>query len=157
LPTAQRMYRFLDKRFYPRHQPPVVEMDLQDFACGHIGLSRVDNVAELKRRLTPAIEELEDVGFIARADIKGRYQKIRAGVWRIKLQAGPQFVTGSPERSIPEIKNEKGRRAGGVGPLMTTSDNASEPGVFTPRRPEQVAGADLAAAYYRTWNPQGSF
>src|SRR5262249_30355895 len=53
LPTAQRMYRFLDKRFYPRHQPPVVEMDLQDFACGHIGLSRRDNLAHLKRRPPP--------------------------------------------------------------------------------------------------------
>ncbi|HYT92652.1 MAG TPA: replication initiator protein A, partial [Gemmataceae bacterium] len=30
LPTSQRMYRFLDKRFYPPHQPPPVEMDLHD-------------------------------------------------------------------------------------------------------------------------------
>src|SRR5262249_8274222 len=32
LPTSQRMYRFLDKRFY---QSPTVDMDLRDFACGH--------------------------------------------------------------------------------------------------------------------------
>src|SRR5579871_1154865 len=97
LPTAQRMYRFLDKRFYPRHQPPAVEMDLQDFACGHIGLSRVDNVAELKRRLAPAIEELEAVGFIAPAGVQERYQKVRPGVWRVRFTTGPRFLSLPPE------------------------------------------------------------
>src|SRR5262245_60666195 len=74
LPTSQRMYRFLDKRFYPRHQPPAVELDLHEFAFGHIGLSRVANVAELKRRLAPAIAELESIGFIAKADARQRYE-----------------------------------------------------------------------------------
>jgi hypothetical protein len=91
LPTSQRMYRFLDKRFYPRHQPPSVEMDLWDFACGHVGLSRVDNVAELKRRISPAIKELEGIEFIARAEPKQRYHKVSAGVWRIRFDPGAAF------------------------------------------------------------------
>jgi hypothetical protein len=99
------MYRFLDKRFYPRHQPPAVEMDLQDFACGHIGLTQVANVAELKRRLAPAIAELEEIGFIERADPAARYSKVRVGVWRIHFQAGPQFdqsTDANANRSEPE-------------------------------------------------------
>jgi hypothetical protein len=91
LPTSQRIYRFLDKRFYPRHEPPALEMDLQDFACGHIGLTQVSNVAELKRRLAPAIAELEAIGFIAPAKPNTRYCKVRAGVWRIRFVPGANF------------------------------------------------------------------
>jgi hypothetical protein len=104
LPTAQRMYRFLDKRFYPPQNPPPVEMDLVDFACGHIGLTRVNNVAELKRRLAPAIAELEAIGFIARADPRERYHKVRPGAWRIRFRAGPNFLpepAGAPARTDP--------------------------------------------------------
>jgi hypothetical protein len=132
LPTTQRMYRFLDKRFYPRHQPPAVEMDLWDFACGHVGLARVNNVAELKRRLAPAIAELEKIGFIAAADSAARYQKIKAGVWRIRFQAGASFAAGLPSDS---------ERA--ALPLDETSapDQASIPAC-----PDQ----ELAALYYQT-------
>ena len=82
-PTAQRMYRFLDKRFYNN---PELSMDLIEFACGHIGLTENDNVAILKRRLAPALAELEEIGFLAKAEPEERYQKVRAGVWRICVQ-----------------------------------------------------------------------
>src|SRR6185295_13228738 len=48
-PTAQRIYRFLDKRFY---SSPTVAMDLVELACGHVGLAEAGNVAILKRRLS---------------------------------------------------------------------------------------------------------
>jgi hypothetical protein len=110
LPTSQRMYRFLDKRFYPPHDPPEVDMDLYDFACGHIGLSRIDNVAELKRRLSPAIEELEGIGFIAAAPAAERFTKVRAGVWRVKFRSGRELVKQTPvptepARSAPEVSS----------------------------------------------------
>ncbi len=92
-PTAQRMYRFLDKRFYTS---PSLSMDLVEFACGHIGLTDAGNVAILKRRLTPAIDELEKIGFLAAADVSQRYQKVKAGQWRIMLQAAKE---ATPSRS----------------------------------------------------------
>ncbi len=82
-PTAQRMYRFLDKRFYNNDS---LSMDLIEFACGHIGLTESANVAILKRRLAPAVAELEEVGFLARLDPKERYQKVKAGVWRVQFR-----------------------------------------------------------------------
>ncbi len=87
-PTAQRMFRFLDKRFYNTDS---VSMDLIEFACGHVGLTESDNVAILKRRLAPAIAELEEVGFLVRLDPAERYQKVKAGVWRVQFRraAGP--------------------------------------------------------------------
>lgn len=80
LPTSRRMYRFLDKRF---HGSGTVELDLMDFACGHIGLTEARNVATIKQRLAPAIEELEQIGFIEPTNGRQRYKKIRRGVWRI--------------------------------------------------------------------------
>ena len=91
-PAAQRMYRFLDKRFY---STPRLSLDLVEFACGHVGLTECDNVAVLKRRLAPAIAELEEIGFIARTDSDERYQKVKAGVWRV------QFHRGGQEPEIP--------------------------------------------------------
>jgi plasmid replication initiation protein len=86
-PTAQRMYRFLDKRFY---NSPALQLDLVEFACGHVGLTDAGNVALLKRRLAPGLEELEEIGFLASAPAEGRFQKVKAGQWRIVLQAARQ-------------------------------------------------------------------
>jgi len=84
-PAAQRMYRFLDKRFYGT---PRLSLDLVEFACGHVGLTECDNVAVLKRRLAPAIAELEEIGFIVPANPDDRYQKVKAGVWRVHFHKG---------------------------------------------------------------------
>src|SRR5262249_33720209 len=94
-PTAQRMYRFLDKRFYTSAE---LAMDLLEFACGHIGLTEVGNVALLKRRLAPAIAELEKIGFIAPEDPAERYEKLKAGVWRIRFRSpvAPRRTDSAP-------------------------------------------------------------
>ena len=61
LPTTKRMFRFLDKRFYRRDR---LDFDLRTLACEHIGMSRSYAPTELKRRLKPALEELEQLGFL---------------------------------------------------------------------------------------------
>jgi len=94
-PTAQRMYRFLDKRFY---SSPELSMDLVEFACGHIGLTEVDNVAVLKRRLMPALTELEQICFLQPLSPEQRFLKVRTGQWRIVLQAH------QAEPSLIEVK-----------------------------------------------------
>ena len=95
LPTAQRMYRFLDKRFY---LSPVFENDLVDFACGNIGLTPTRKPAELKRRLAPAIAELESIGFLKQVPAETRYRKVRAGFWRIRLERGRTKVVTESTR-----------------------------------------------------------
>lgn len=78
--AAKRMYRFLDKRFYHK---PRWEFDLHEFACEHVGLSRNYDTGQLKRRLQPAIEELEKVGFLEQLSAAQRYVKIARGEWRV--------------------------------------------------------------------------
>ena len=60
---TKKMYRFLDKRMYNRR---FVEFDLHTFATAYVGLSNTIPTAELKRLIAPAIEELENAGFIAK-------------------------------------------------------------------------------------------
>jgi hypothetical protein len=127
-PTAQRTYRFLDKRFY---NSPTVTMDLVEFACGHVGLTESHNVAVLKRRLAPALAELEKVGFLAPMDAKERYQKLKPGVWRVRFQAGA--AAAEPARSSLPQPAEGPEAAEDSGP-----------------RPEA-----LAAEFYRQWDPAG--
>lgn len=89
LPTTKRMYRFLDKRFYRRSH---LDFDLRTLACEHIGLSRSYAPTELKRRLKPALEELERLGFLEPLSPEERYSYVKRGTWRIILIRG----TASP-------------------------------------------------------------
>jgi hypothetical protein len=122
-PTAQRLYRFLDKRFYAS---PELSMDLVELACGHVGLTDAGNVALLKRRLAPAIEELESIGFIAKADLAERYQKVKVGVWRIHFRAGS-----------PPAGRDKGA------PPVEPAGRVEPPG----------PALELARAFYALWDP----
>lgn len=82
LPTTKRMFRFLDKRFYRRSR---LDFDLRSLACEHIGMSRSYAPTELKRRLRPALEELEQLGFLEPLDAEERYSWVSRGNWRIIL------------------------------------------------------------------------
>jgi Replication initiator protein A len=80
--TAKRMYRFLDKRF---HHKPDWMFDLKELAHEHIGLSRnYDGPAHLKRKLQPAISELESVGFLEPLSDSDRFPKDGKS-WKIHL------------------------------------------------------------------------
>lgn len=78
--AAKRMYRFLDKRFYHKS---LWKFHLAEFACDHIGLSRNYDTGQLKRRLQPAIEELEAAGYLKPLSSAERYVKVSRGHWEI--------------------------------------------------------------------------
>ena len=94
LPTTKRMYRFLDKRFYRRCR---LDFDLRTLACEHIGLSRSYAPTELKRRLKPALEELERLGFLEPLNPDERYSYVKRGTWRIILIRGAGATPGGTE------------------------------------------------------------
>jgi len=159
-PIARRMYRYLDKRFYLN---PTLEIDLRDFACGHLGVTATPNVAELKRRLAPALAELEATGFLAPADPEGRFLKVRAGVWRVRLtRAAAATATSEPQTPTTAEKPTAAadRAAAGAapprpippGPSPVRAAGPRSPAVAsrpTPRGPE----VDLVRAFYREWSP----
>jgi hypothetical protein len=87
---AKRLFRFLDKRFFMRRE---LTFDLEAFACEKIGLSRpvktnpagrvTTDVGQIKRRLLPAVKELEDIGFIQPMPSEKRFTKDGAGKWEV--------------------------------------------------------------------------
>jgi len=103
LPTSKRMYRFLDKRFYRRMR---LDFDLRSLACEHIGLSRSYAPTELKRRLKPALEELEQLGFLEPLSAEERYSFVKRGCWRIILIRGRNASADSEIRTPEDSAKE---------------------------------------------------
>jgi hypothetical protein len=99
--TAKRMYRFLDKRF---HHKPDWLFGISEFAHGHIGLGRnYDGPAHLKRKLQPAIQELEAVGFLEPMPETERFHK-DGKEWKIRLlqkSATPAIAKALPQAIEP--------------------------------------------------------
>lgn len=61
--VSRRLYRYLDKHFYFR---PVVEKNVMTLAFEKLGLSRTYKyVSSIKQQLTPAAEELVQIGFLS--------------------------------------------------------------------------------------------
>ena len=103
LSVAKRMFRFLDKRFHHRRN---WRFDLAVFACTHIGVSRCCDAAQLKRRLNPAIRELEQAGFLTPLPMTERYHRLRRGEWEVVFERapGPRNPSRSSERSDREYR-----------------------------------------------------
>jgi hypothetical protein len=102
LPTSKRMYRFLDKRFYRRSR---LDFDLRTLACEHIGMSRSYAPTALKRRLKPALEELEQLGFLEPLSPEERYSYVKRGTWRIIFIRGRGAGAASDE-AAPQKASE---------------------------------------------------
>ena len=103
---AKRLYRFLDKRFFHKE---TWEFSLKELAWEHVGLARGYDSASLKRKLRPAIIELEQKGFLEPMTDTARFSKVRAGDWMVTF-ANPKEAprethpkTDSPEKGGLEI------------------------------------------------------
>ena len=79
------MFRFLDKRFYHKGR---WEFDLQTFACEHIGLSKNYSNSELKRKLMPAVKELEARGYLSPLPDAERFVEGPAGELEGRVREG---------------------------------------------------------------------
>ena len=84
-PIAKRLFRFLDKRF---HHKTMWEFNLHELAHEHIGLSRSYDTGQLKRKLLPAIVELEESGYLRGSEPESRFVRIKQGVWHVVLIKG---------------------------------------------------------------------
>lgn len=134
--VAKRMFRFLDKRFYHRKS---LSFELVTFACEKVGLSKPVKVlkprrgettgrmlidaAQLKRRLLPAIRELEATGFLAPRDPRQRFTKDAAGVWQVHFEKSQakeeEVVQGDLDLELSDISPLEGRLIGhGVTPAQ---------------------------------------
>ena len=98
---AKRLYRFLDKRFFLRNE---WKFELKELCFEHVGLSRNYDAANLKRKLKPALAELETKGFLAPLPEAERFRKTTQGIWHVfflKARQGLQEPRGRAGESSP--------------------------------------------------------
>lgn len=103
---AKRLYRYLDKQFYgPGRQK--LDFDLKILACEHLGLSRNYDTAQIKRRMQPALEELEGIGFLQPMTPAERFRKVSWGQWRITVARKFQSESSSAEAPSTDKPNTR--------------------------------------------------
>jgi hypothetical protein len=83
-------------------------------ACEHIGLSRSYAPTELKRRLKPALEELERLGFLEPLSPEERYSYVKRGTWRIILIRGVNQAEMRRDDSQEPVRLVEALKARGV-------------------------------------------
>lgn len=79
-PLAQTIFRYLDKKFYRQNK---LDYDLENLAFNHLGIPLNTSTGDIKRRLKPALEILENTSFFARDPDRYYKQKRK---WRIRFQ-----------------------------------------------------------------------
>ena len=92
--------------------------NLARFACEHIGLSRQYDTAQLKRRLNPAIAELEQAGFLTPAAAKGAVSPVatrRVGSRFRPCSQGTKARRADDSAVGPGESAHRPRRDGNVG------------------------------------------
>jgi len=101
-PIALRMYRFLGKRFYLRHE---WLFDLKEFAYEHMALGRnYEGGTQIARKLKPAIVELEAIGFLEPLPESERFIK-KGRDWSVRFvqkNQSPASLTLPTQESEPE-------------------------------------------------------
>lgn len=88
-PGAKHLLRHLNKVWHAGRKPKPYERDLKELACSHLGMT---DCKDLKRNFQELVAELESCGYLKEADAAVRYQKIRAGIWRVHLELHPDKV-----------------------------------------------------------------
>lgn len=79
-PTAKRLFRLLDKKFYLKKH---WEFDLHVLAFQKLGMSKSYQTGNLKQKLLPAIRELEEIGFITPIEKQQRFRKLSCKLWKV--------------------------------------------------------------------------
>ena len=92
-PTSKQLYRYLDKRFYRQSN---IVFDLMDIGFERVGLSRNYDIGKLKEKLQPAIDELEEKGFLEPLSREERYFK-EGRAWKVR------FVHKPPVLAVPPV------------------------------------------------------
>ena len=96
--VAKRIYRFISKRFHLSHE---WRFGLAKFAREHVGLSRNYDAAQLKRRLNPAIKELEDTGYLKPLPAAERFARVRRGEWEVLFIRAAKPIRKRVESHLP--------------------------------------------------------
>ena len=102
-PGTKHLLRHLNKVWHAGRKPKPYARDLKELACGHLGMT---DCKDLKRNFQDLVAELESCGYLKPADPTVRYEKIRAGIWRVNLELHPDQLRTKRPAAEPVPKKE---------------------------------------------------
>lgn len=146
--AAKRLYRYLDKHFFEPHRLKL-GFDLQTLAFEHLGMSRNYDNTQIRRALQPAIEELEQIGFIERDTPERRYTKLSRGLWRVTFSKKTGGREGRKESPKAPASRGEAARAPGPREKAHAAERAQVDAYLagqTPERLRQIEREALACA-----------
>jgi hypothetical protein len=117
---ASRAYRILSRGFTGATR---LDLDLREFACERLGLSRGHDAGKLKEKLRPALEELEQVNFLEPLAPSERYARVGGGRWRVLfLRPLPHRRSRATLRALERGLTERGVSAARATELVASHD-----------------------------------
>lgn len=102
-PTAMQAYRFLEKEFgrKQRGRPvTVIEKDLRQLACEHIGMSRSLKPTRLRQNLNAIFVELEKMGCVEKVPPETRYRRVDRSTWMVTIRKARQKPIADDAKQI---------------------------------------------------------
>ena len=102
-PTAKRLYRFLDKRFYLNRK---WKFDVVEFCQNKLGMSRDYPASKYKSKLKSAIKELEKRKYLKTLSESERFCKVSKGVFEATFIRGSLTFNVVPIARVPEATTE---------------------------------------------------
>ncbi len=102
-PGTKHLLRHLNKVWHAGRKPKPYARDLKELACGHLGMT---DCKDLKRNFQDLVAELESCGYLKPADPTVRYEKIRAGIWRVNLELHPDQLRTKRPAAEPVLNRE---------------------------------------------------
>jgi hypothetical protein len=117
---ARRAYRFLARHMVGGTP---LDLDLREFACGRLGISRGHDAGKLKAKLRPALEELELMGFLEPLAHAERYARAGRGRWRVLfLRRHAQRRSRAALRALERGLTDRGVSAATATELVAAND-----------------------------------
>lgn len=123
LGSSKRLYRLLDKRFWQR--PTYECQDLADFCVNKLGMSRHYPKNQYRRKLLPAIEELQSKKFLAEQKECDLFKHVRKNIFAAKFRRAKKPRTAKARTVSAENKLLEALKSRGIN--NARSIVASEP------------------------------
>lgn len=165
--ATKRLYRHLDKHFYPERGKTRLTYDIKTLAYQHIGVTRRKDSSAIKDAIEPAILELEDAGFITAVSKDERFRKVGSGAWNVAFDlarphSGKRRAATESKYRVNQNAQRSAREPGGdrattrlLDQLQTMAEEKRDKLVASALAHCDEAHPEIANGYRRKRNDDG--
>ena len=107
-PLSLRLYRFLDKHFNPPARM-AIKYNVRTLAYERLGMPRTYDIAQVRRNLAAAIDELIDIGYLVKTTNDQLFTK-RNSTWEVKFILAKSKTSNRSTRGRFKTASVRGTR-----------------------------------------------